>query len=98
MVLENKLGITSQIELASAEEKIRKQKARQLFETGALDALEVGTVAGLASIHHDLFAKIYDFAGKLREVNIAKGNFRFAPPMYSQQALKHIDAMPRNTF
>ncbi|WP_027188375.1 protein adenylyltransferase Fic [Desulfovibrio cuneatus] len=98
MVLENKLGITSQIALASAEEKISKQKARQLFETGALDTLEVGTFAGLASIHHYLFAGIYDFAGKLREVNIAKGNFRFAPVMYLQQALKHIDAMPQNTF
>ena len=98
MVLQNNLGITSQRELASAEEKISKQKARQLFETGALDTLEVGTFAGLASIHHSLFADIYDFAGKLREVNIAKGNFLFAPLMYLQQALKHIDAMPQNTF
>ena len=98
MVLENKLGITHQIELAKAEEKISKQKARQLFETGDIDTLEVGTFAGLASIHHYLFADIYDFAGKLREVNIAKGNFRFAPLMYLQQALKHIDAMPQNTF
>ena len=98
MVLKNKLGITSQIELARAEERISKQKARQLFETGDIDALEVGSFAGLASIHHYLFADIYDFAGKLREVNIAKGNFRFAPLMYLQQALKHIDAMPQNTF
>ena len=98
MVLENRLGITSQIELAKAEEKISKQKAKQLFETGDMDAIEVGTFAGLASLHRYLFAELYDFAGKLRDVNIAKGNFRFAPLMYLQEALKHIDAMPQNTF
>ncbi len=98
MILKNKLGITSQIELAKAEEKISKQKAKQLFETGNIDTIEVGTFAGLASIHRYLFVDIYDFAGKLREVNIAKGNFRFAPLMYLEQALKHIDAMPQNTF
>ena len=98
MVLENKLGMISQIELAKAEEKISKQKAKQLFETGDIDAMEVGAFAGLAHIHRYLFVNIYAFAGKLREVNIAKGNFRFAPLMYLQQALNHIDAMPQNTF
>ncbi len=98
MILANKLGITDQIELAKAEEKISKQKAKQLFDLGDINKVEVGTFAGLAFIHTYLFADIYDFAGKLREVNIAKGNFRFAPLMYLETSLKHIDAMPQTDF
>lgn len=98
MVLENKLNITHQVELGRAEEKLSKQKAKQLFESGDINRIEVGTFAGLAAIHRYLFEEIYDFAGKLREVNIAKGNFRFAPMMYLKQSLEHIDAMPHNSF
>lgn len=98
MILENKLNITNQVELASAEEKISKQKAKQLFDSGDINNLEIGTFNGLASIHAYLFADIYPFAGKLRTVNIAKGNFRFAPVMYLEQSLKHIDAMPQGNF
>ena len=98
MILENKLGISNQIELAKAEEKISKQKARQLFDSGDIALAEVGTYGGLAFIHAYLFNEIYDFAGKLREVNIAKGSFRFAPLMYLEAALKHIDAMPQGNF
>ena len=98
MILENKLGITDQIELAKAEEKISKHKAKQLFDSGDIKKVEVGTFAGLSFIHAYLFADIYDFAGKIREVNIAKGNFRFAPVMYLQASLKHIDAMPQRNF
>ncbi len=98
MILENKLNITHQVELAKAEEKISKQKARQLFDSGDIARVEVGTFAGLAFIHSCLFEDIYDFAGKIRTVNIAKGNFRFAPLMYLQQSLKHIDTMPQGNF
>lgn len=98
MPLENKLDITDQIELAKAEEKISKRKARQLFDSGDIDQVEVGTFAGLAFIHEYLFGEIYDFAGKIRDVNIAKGDFRFAPLMYLDASLKHIDAMPQRTF
>jgi cell filamentation protein len=98
MILKNKLGITNQVELARAEEKISKQKARQLFDSGDIDQVEVGTFAGLAFIHAYLFSTIYDFAGKLREVNIAKGNFRFAPLMYLEQSLNHIDSMPQDNY
>ncbi|ABB39662.1 filamentation induced by cAMP protein Fic [Oleidesulfovibrio alaskensis G20] len=98
MILENKLQITNQIELAKAEEKISKQKAKQLFDTGDIAKAEVGTFKGLAFIHAYLFEDIYDFAGKIRDVNIAKGNFRFAPVMYLEPALKHIDAMPQSNF
>lgn len=97
-MLQNKLGITDQIELAKAEERISKQKAKQLFDSGDIDKVDVGAYAGLAFIHHYLFAEIYDFAGQIREVNIAKGNFRFAPLMYLEPSLKHIDAMPQSNF
>ncbi|MBP9219359.1 MAG: Fic family protein [Sterolibacterium sp.] len=98
MTLPNKLNITDQIALAKAEERIGKQKAKQLYDSGDIAQAEIGTFAGLAYIHDYLFGDIYDFAGKIREVNIAKGNFRFAPLMYLEQALKHIDAMPQGSF
>ena len=98
MTLENKLNITNQAELARAEEKISKQKARQLFDSGDINRVEVGTFNGLAAIHSCLFGDIYHFAGKTREVNIAKGNFRFAPLMYLQASLAHIDTMPQGSF
>ena len=103
MVLANKLNITNQLELNKAEEKISKQKAKQLFannffEDGEINHFEVGTFKGLAQIHAFLFGDIYDFAGKLRDVNIAKGNFRFAPLMYLPQSLETIDTMPQNNF
>ena len=98
MMLANKLNITNQIALAKAEEKISKQKAKKLFDSGDIHQVEVGKFAGLAFIHAYLFGEIYDFAGKIRNVNIAKGNFRFAPVMYLEASLKHIDAMPQSTF
>ncbi|MCF8056657.1 MAG: Fic family protein [Desulfocapsa sp.] len=98
MVLENKLNITGQIELAKAEERISKQKAKQLFDSGDISKVDVGTFAGLSFIHAYLFEDIYHFAGKIREVNIAKGNFRFAPLMYLEQSLKHIDTMAQSNF
>ena len=98
MILENKLNITDQIELAKAEEKISKQKAKQLFDSGDIHQVEVGKFAGLSFIHAYLFGGIYPFAGQIRDVNIAKGNFRFAPVMYLEASLKHIDAMPQGNF
>jgi len=98
MILDNKLGITEQIELAKVEEKISKQKAKQLFDSGDIGKVEIGTFAGLAFIHAYLFDDIVHFAGKIREVNIAKGNFRFAPLMYLQVSLAHIDKMPQGSF
>jgi len=98
MILENKLNITIQVELAKAEEKISKRKARQLFDSGDIAKVEVGTFEGLAFIHTYLFEDIYDFAGKIRKVNISKGDFRFAPLMYLEQSLKHIDDMPQDTY
>ncbi|MBF0218630.1 MAG: Fic family protein [Gammaproteobacteria bacterium] len=98
MILENRLNIIDQIELARVEEKISKQKAKQLFDSGDINKIEVGTFAGLALIHAYLFGDIYPFAGLIREVNIAKGNFRFAPLMYLELSLKHIDAMPQANF
>jgi len=98
MILDNKLNITDQIELAKAEEKISKQKARQLFDSGDINKVEIGTFAGLAFIHAYLFEDMYPFAGKVRDVNIAKGNFRFVPLMYLESSLQHIDAMPHSTF
>ena len=98
MNLENKLNITDQVELAKVEEKISKQKAKQLFDSGDIANVEIGTLAGLSFIHAYLFEDIYYFAGKIREVNIAKGNFRFAPLMYLRQSLDHIDTMPQGNF
>ena len=98
MILENKLGITDQIDLAKAEERISKQKAKQLFDSGDIHQIEVRKVAGLAFIHACLFGDIYPFAGKIRDVNIAKGSFRFAPVMYLEASLKHIEAMPQSWF
>ena len=98
MVLENKLGITNPVDLVCAEERISKKKALELFDSGTLDKLEVGTFAALKAIHKYLFDDIYDFAGELRTVNISKGNFRFAPLMYLETALDNIDKMPQSTF
>lgn len=98
MALENKLGLTSSAELAREEERISKKKAVELFETGILDTLPAGKFATLQAIHKYLFEDIYDFAGKIRTVNIAKGNFRFAPLMYLQAALENIDKMPQSDF
>ena len=98
MALENKLGIKDDIELAHEEERLSKIRALELYDTGALDTFEVGTFAGLAAIHAYLFQDVYEFAGKRREVNIAKGAFRFAPAMYLAAALDAIDAMPQATF
>lgn len=98
MVLPNKLNITNQVELDRLEEKISKQKAKQLFESGKINQIENGTFAGLAEIHIYLFSDIYDFAGKIRDVNIAKGNFRFAPLIYLKQSLENISKMPQRNF
>ena len=98
MALDNKLGLTSTAELDREEERISKKKAAQLFDRKLLDTFDVGTFAGLAAIHKYLFEDIYDFAGELRTVNIAKGNFRFAPLMYLQAALDNIDKMPQSNF
>lgn len=98
MALENKLGITESATLAKEEERITKIKALELFEKRILDTFEVGTFKGLSQIHKYLFEDIYSFAGKIRTVNIAKGNFRFAPVIYLEAALKNIDAMPQSTF
>lgn len=98
MALQNKLDLTDELELAREEEKISKQKALALYDTGLLDTFPVGTFAGLAMIHKYLFEDIYEFAGQMRTVNIAKGNFRFAPVMYLRPALESIDRMPQSTF
>jgi len=98
MVLENKLGIADQVELAKVEEKISKQKAKRLFDSGDIAQVEAGTFVGLSFIHVYLFGDIYDFAGKVREVNIAKGDFRFAPVMYLKQSLESVDNMPQSCF
>lgn len=98
MALQNKLGLTDALELAREEERISKQKALALYDTGLLDTFPVGTFAGLAMIHKYLFEDIYEFAGQMRTVNIAKGNFRFAPVMYLRPALESIDRMPQSTF
>ena len=98
MALENKLGLTSSADLAREEERISKKKAVELFEKGILDNLPVGKFSTLQTIHKYLFKDIYNFAGELRTVNIAKGNFRFAPLMYLQAALENIDKMPQSNF
>lgn len=98
MVLENKLGLTTSSELANYEEKISKKKAVDLFETGYLDSLEAGKFETLSKIHKYLFDDIHFFAGKVRTENIAKSNFRFAPVMYLEVSLKHIDSMPQSNF
>lgn len=97
-MLENKLGLTTSAELARAEERISKKKAIELFEQGMLDALPAGRFSTLQAIHRYLFSEIYDFAGKIRTVNLAKGNFRFAPLMYLEVALVNIDHMPQASF
>ena len=98
MTLTNKLGISEAAELAREEERRSKQKAALLFESGLLDRLPAGTFAGLAMIHRHLFEDIYDFAGQIRTVNLAKGGFRFAPVLYLDAALERIEAMPQGTF
>lgn len=98
MILENKLGLDNPVELAKQEEKISKKRAIELYDTGILDNLAAGTFNSLAKIHAHLFGDIYPFAGKIREVNIAKGGFRFAPVMYLQASLKYIDSMPQSSF
>lgn len=98
MALENKWNIKDSAELARVEEKISKSKAVKLFENNIVQESEIGKFSGLAKIHKFLFGELYDFAGKVRTVNIAKGNFRFAPVMYLETALKHIDDMPQSTY
>lgn len=98
MVLENKLNITDSSELARTEERISKTKAVELFERGILDNLIAGSFESLSKIHNYLFGEIYNFAGEIRTVNIAKGNFRFAPVMYLKSALEHVEKMPQSTF
>ena len=98
MALENKFGIKNSAELARKEERISKKRAVELFENGMLENLEAGKFQTLWEIHKYLFDDIYDFAGKIRTVNISKGNFRFAPLMYLETAIKNVDKMPQNTF
>ena len=98
MILENRLNITDLAELTREEERISKKKAAELFDLKLLDTFDVGTFAGLAAIHKYLFEDIFDFAGEIRTVNLAKGNFRFAPLIYLQAALDNIDKMPQSTF
>lgn len=98
MALENKLNITDSTELARMQEKISKKKAVELFENGYLNRYKAGTFQMLAAIHEYLFDEIYDFAGKMRTVNMAKGNFRFAPVMYLEAAIENIEKMPQTTF
>ena len=98
MALENKLGLTTSADLAREEERISKKKALELFENGILDNLQAGSFDTLKTIHKHLFEDIYDFAGKTRNVNISKGNFRFASLMYLDAALANIDKMPQSTF
>ena len=97
-MLENKLGLTSSADLAREEERISKKKAVELFEKGILDDLPAGNFSTLQVIHKYMFEDIYDFAGKIRTVNIAKGNFRFAPLMYIEAAIENIDKMPQLNF
>lgn len=98
MLLDNKPGISDSFKLAAEEEKISKKKALEMFQTGFLNSLQAGSVEALIQIHKYLFEDIYEFAGQLRTVNIAKGNFRFAPAIYLNEALKSIEKMPQSTF
>lgn len=98
MALSNRLGLTDSTELAREEERISKQKAVEMFESSYLDSLKAGTFEALAKIHECLFSDIYDFAGKVRDVNLAKGGFRFAPVMYLEVSVKNIEAMPQRSF
>ena len=98
MSLENKLGISDSRDLAHEEERLTKKRALELYDNDLLSSFEVGTFAGLKSIHGYLFQDVYDFAGKMRNVNIAKGNFRFASVLYLESALSSIDNMPQDTF
>ena len=98
MALENKLGITDSAELAREEEMRSKKKAIWLFEEGILDTLDAGSLATLKEIHKILFGEIYEFAGEIRKVNLAKGNFRFAPLMYLEAALANIEKMPQSDY
>lgn len=98
MALENKLGLENSTDLVREEERISKKKAKELFEKKILDTLDAGTFSALQTIHKYLFDEIYDFAGCIRTVNISKGNFRFAPAMYLESALEHIEKMPQSTF
>lgn len=98
MALQNKLGISNSAELARVEEKISKAQAIKLYESNICEESEIGKFSSLAKIHKFLFGDIYDFAGEIRTVNIAKGNFRFAPVMYLNASLKYIDSMPQSTF
>ena len=97
-MLENKLNITNEVELAKEEERITKLKALELFDTNKINEFEVGTTKGLCDIHKFLFIEIYLFAGEVRELNLAKGNFRFAAAMYLKDVLFKIDSMPEDTF
>lgn len=97
-MLENKLNITNEVELAKEEERITKLKALELFDSGRINEFEVGTFNGLSKIHEFLFSDVYDFAGKIRNINIAKGNFRFAPVIYLKEVLDKIDTMPEDNF
>ena len=98
MILENKLDITNPVELAREEERISKTRAKEMFETGYLETLEPGTFETLRKIHKHLFEEIYEFAGNLRKVNLAKGNFRFIPLAYLDEAVKNIEKMPQSTY
>lgn len=98
MTLENKLGITDSVELSKAEEKISKKKAIELFDKNIFDKRNPGSCEALFTIHKFLFEDIYDFAGELRDVNISKGNFRFAPVMYLKVSLENIEKMPQGSF
>lgn len=98
MAIENKLNITDSAELAREEERISKRKAKELYDSGFLNSLTAGTFESLAQIHQFLFSDIYEFAGKIRTVNLAKGSFRYAPLMYLEAALEKISEMPQNTF
>ena len=98
MILENKLNITDPAELAREEEKISKKRAKKMFDTEYLNTLDAGTFQSLKAIHKYLFEEIYEFAGQLRKVNIAKGNFRFTPLTYLEEAIKNIEKMPQSTY